>query len=100
MIEKPWKGKQETWLGKKDLQGLTADVCVLVILSSAFGSQHCHVATVQIKTDTLTATEIVTGEETEEEIEMDHAVVAAGKIEPLGVGSRTYQLPLEQNAKK
>lgn len=100
MIEKPWKGKQETWLGKKDLQGLTADVCVLVILSSAIGSQLRHIAAVQTKTDTLTATEIVTGEETEEEIEMDHAVVAAGRIEPLAVGSRMYQLLPEQNAKK
>jgi hypothetical protein len=56
--------------------------------------------TIQIKTDTLTATEIAIDEETGEEIEMGHGVVAAGKTDPLGVGSRTYQPPLEQNVKK
>jgi ATP-dependent RNA helicase DDX23/PRP28 len=42
VTEKIWKGKQESWPGKRDLQELTEGVRVSVILSSAFDSQHRH----------------------------------------------------------
>jgi hypothetical protein len=98
LIEKPWKGKQENWPGEKDPQELMVDVSISSCLKCVLFSL---LPAVQTRTGTLTVIEIVTGEETvlEEEIETDREV-APGKTELLGVVSRTSQPHLAQNVRK